>query len=74
LNVEELWPSATEENMVKSSICPVCLADIPGEYIEEGDIRIANEAISCPYCGYILEGVVDECPECEESEKERGAE
>ncbi len=51
--------------MVKSNICPVCLADIPGEYIEEGDLRISDEAITCPNCGYTLEGVVDECPELE---------
>ncbi len=49
--------------MVKSNICPVCLADIPGEYIEEGDLRISDEAITCPNCGFTLEGVVDECPE-----------
>ena len=57
--------------MVKSNICPVCLADIPGEYIEEGDLRIADEAITCPSCGYILEGVVDECPEPGEFDKGR---
>ncbi len=59
--------------MVKSNICPVCLADIPGEYIEEGDLRIADEAITCPSCGYILEGVVDECPEPGELKKIKGA-
>jgi len=49
--------------VVKSNICPVCLADIPGEYIEEGDLRISDEAITCPNCGFVLEGVMDECPE-----------
>ncbi len=38
--------------MVKSNICPVCLADIPGEYIEEGDLRISDEAITCPLWFY----------------------
>ena len=52
--------------MVKSNICPVCLADISGEYVEEGDLRISDEAISCPNCGFTLEGVMDECPELEE--------
>jgi len=52
--------------VVKSNICPVCLADTQGEYIEEGDLRIADEAITCPNCGFTLEGVVDECPELEE--------
>ncbi len=55
--------------MVKSNICPVCLADIEGEYIEEGDLRISDEAISCPNCGFVLEGVVDECHELEELDK-----
>ncbi|MFC2011304.1 hypothetical protein ACFLUR_03335 [Chloroflexota bacterium] len=57
--------------MVKSSICPVCLADIEGEYIEEGDLRISDEAITCQNCGYTLEGVMDECPELEELNKRR---
>ena len=60
--------------MVKSNICPVCLADIPGEYIEEGDLRISDEAITCPNCGFTLEGVMDECPELEELAKEKGVE
>ena len=58
--------------MIKSNICPVCLADIQGEYIEEGDLRISDEAISCAYCGFVLEGVVDECPELEEPDREKG--
>ncbi len=58
--------------MVKSNICPVCLADIPGEYIEEGDLRISDEAITCPNCGFTLEGVVDECPEFEELKRKQG--
>ena len=56
--------------MVKSNICPVCLVDIQGEYIEEGDLRIADEAVSCPNCGYTLEGVMDECPKFKELDKE----
>jgi len=56
--------------MVKSNICPVCLADIPGEYVEEGDLRIADNPITCPNCGYTLEGVVDECPEFRGLDKE----
>jgi len=52
--------------VVKSNICPVCLADIPGEYVEEGDLRISDEAITCPNCGFVLEGVMDECPELED--------
>ncbi len=52
--------------MVKSKICPVCLADIEGEYIEEGDLRISDEPISCPNCGFAFQGVMDECPEPEE--------
>ena len=52
--------------MVKSNIYPVCLVDIQDEYIEAGDIRIANEVISCPNCGFTLKGVMDECPEPEE--------
>ena len=59
------------DRVVKSNICPVCLSDIPGEYIEEGDLRISDEAITCPNCGYTLEGVVDECPELEEFEKRK---
>ena len=58
--------------MVKSNICPVCLADIPGEYVEEGDLRISDEAISCPNCGFVLEGVVEHCPELEELHKRKG--
>jgi hypothetical protein len=57
------------KTMVKSNICPVCIADIPGEYVEEGDLRISDEAISCPNCGFTLEGVVDECPELEQLDK-----
>ena len=60
--------------MVKSNICPVCLADIKGEYIEEGDLRISDEAISCLNCGYTLEGVVDTCPEPEELAKSKDKE
>jgi hypothetical protein len=52
-----------DKTMVKSNICPVCLADIPGEYIEEGDLRITDEPITCPNCGFTLEGIIDECPE-----------
>ena len=55
--------------MVKSNICPVCLADIEGEYIEEGDLRISDEAIYCLNCGFTFEGVLDECPELEELER-----
>ena len=55
--------------MVKSNICPVCLVDMQGEYVEEGDLRISDEAISCLNCGFILEGVMDECPELEELDK-----
>jgi len=51
--------------MVKSNICPVCLADMEGEYIEEGELRISDEAITCSNCGFTLYGVVDECPELE---------
>jgi len=58
--------------VVKSKICPACLNDIPGEYIEEGDLRIADEAITCPHCGFTLEGVMDECPEPGEPGKETG--
>ena len=61
-----------DKNMVKSNICPVCLADIPGEYVEEGDLRISDEAILCPNCGFVLEGVVDECPKLEELDKRKG--
>ena len=57
------------KNMVNSNICPVCLADIEGEYIEEGDLRISDEAISCPNCSFSFEGVMDECPELEELDK-----
>jgi len=49
--------------LVKSNICPVCLADIEGEYVEEGDLRISDEVISCPKCGFSFQGVMDECPE-----------
>ena len=59
-------------SVVKSNICPVCLADIQGEYVEEGDLRISDEAITCPNCGFTLQGVVDECPELEEFDKEKG--
>ncbi len=55
--------------MVKSNICPICLADIEGEYIEEGDLRISDETISCPNCGFSFKGVMDECPELEELDK-----
>ncbi len=55
--------------MVKSNICPVCLADTPGEYIEEGDLRIADEAITCPNCGFTFEGVLDECPELDKGKE-----
>jgi len=58
--------------MVKSNICPACLADIQGEYIEEGDLRISDEAISCPNCGFAFKGVMDECPEPEELDKGKG--
>jgi len=57
------------KNMVKSNICPVCFAYIEGEYIEEGDLRISDEAISCPNRVFTLEEVVDECPELEELEE-----
>ena len=58
--------------MVKSNICPVCLADIQGEYVEEGDLRISDEVISCPNCGFTFKGVMDECPDLEELNKEEG--
>ena len=58
--------------MVKSNICPVCLTDIEGEYVEEGDLRISDEAISCPKCGFSFQGVMDECPELEEFSKREG--
>jgi hypothetical protein len=58
--------------MVKSNICPVCLVDIEGEYIEEGDLRISDETISCPNCGFTFRGVMDENPETEELDKGRG--
>ncbi|MFC2056026.1 hypothetical protein ACFLTO_00425 [Chloroflexota bacterium] len=55
--------------MIKSNICPVCLSDISDEYIEEGDLRLSDEAIICPKCGFVLQGVMDECPEFEELDK-----
>jgi hypothetical protein len=58
--------------MVKSNICPVCLVDIEGEYIEEGDLRISDETISCPNCGFTFRGVMDENHETEELDKGRG--
>jgi len=55
--------------VVKSNVCPVCLADMSGEYVEEGDVRISDDGIVCPHCGFVLKGAVDTCPDLDDLAK-----
>jgi len=55
--------------VVKSNVCPVCLADMPAEYVEEGDVRISDDGILCPHCGFVLKGAVDTCPDLDDLTK-----
>jgi hypothetical protein len=40
-----------------------------GEYVEEGDVRISDDGIVCPQCGFVLKGAVDVCPDLDDLTK-----
>jgi hypothetical protein len=42
-----------------------------GEYVEEGDVRISDDGIVCPHCGFVLKGAVDVCPDLDDLTKAR---
>ncbi|HHN65383.1 MAG TPA: hypothetical protein ENK09_08500 [Nitrospirae bacterium] len=45
--------------MVRGNICYRCGREMPFWYVEEGDLTISSEKITCPYCGWVLEGAMD---------------
>lgn len=47
--------------MVKSWVCPNCLGELDTFYIEEGDTMAPINTVTCPHCGFTLEGIVSEC-------------
>lgn len=48
---------------------------MPFWYVEEGDLTISREKIVCPFCGWVLEGVLDlheENEDIEQKDNNRG--
>jgi len=46
--------------MVKDNVCPICLGELDGYYIEEGHIIYADKRLTCKNCGFSFQGTFDE--------------